>query len=510
MQKLLQKLGKLVGILSGLFGIAVGLYYLFADMRTATAQADLAAKCRLEKTVCIMATARAAAEYGDAIGIAEKLHSGAQRLVFYPEHPESALEELIKVNPDYALIFILPEELDVNVAWNWLLASTKIDDDPFVDIRSGFITGATPAAAKAFIQRIVDVHEGRLKLPGKMIDQLGGNTEMARDAFNQMAGSFMIPVYTERFGVETITHGVQGFSQQRLNSMNGAGILHFGGHGYPDRIVDTLNGVYVRKLVLSPCVVFNGACYTGVTSCWFDVTSGQLVEKRVEPNLCFALGMLEQPVVGYLAALHPDHGIPVYQEMEYLAYSGATLGDAIKHTYDGVVLGNGGKLPDLPTLSAGMQLAWSPRQIMLKGTAARVLFGDPTLAPMASFTRKPFTFATTTAEPGLLKIVATLQNPMLKATFTNTFENGLSGNSPFNDRALLKIELPEGQTKVSDVRLDKIGAGGSPLQGQIVGYAVEHDEGRNFLHVHIDVPSTAYQSGPLRQSGTSIELSAAL
>jgi len=507
MQKVLQKLGTLVGILSGLFGIVVGLYYLFADMGTARAQADLAAQCRLDKSVCIMATARAEAEYGEAIGVAAQLHGGAQRLVFYPEHPESALEELVKVKPDYALIFILPEELDVNVAWNWLLASTKIDDDPFVDIRSGFITGAPPAAAKALMQRIVDVYEGRLKLPGKMIDQLGGNTEMAKSAFNQMAGSFMIPVYTERFGVETITHGVQGFSQERLHSMKDAGILHFGGHGYPDRIVDTLNGVYVRKLGLSPCVVFNGACYTGVTGRWFDVTTGQLVEKQVEPNLSFALGMLEQPVVGYLAALHPDHGIPVYQEMEYLAYSGATLGDAIKHTYDGVVLGNGGTLPDLPTLSAGMQLAWSPKQIMLKGTAARILFGDPTLAPMASFTREPFTFATTTGEAGSLKIVATLQNPALKATFTNTFENGLSGNSPFNDRALLKIELPEGQTKVSGVRLDKIAAGGRSLPGQIVGYAVEQDDNRHFLHVHIDVPSSAYMAGPLRQSGNTIELS---
>jgi hypothetical protein len=263
----------------------------------------------------------------------------------------------------------------------------------------------------------------------------------------------------------------------------------------------------LRKLTLSPCVVFNGACYTGVTSRWFDVTTGKLAEKQVEPNLSFALGMLEQPVVGYLAALHPDHGIPVYQEMEYLAYSGATLGDAIKHTYDGVVLGNGGTLPELPTFSAGMQPAWSPKEIMLKGTAARVLFGDPTLAPMASFTQAPFVLATTVGEAGSLKIVATLQNPDLKASFTNTFENGLSGNSPFNDRALLKIELPESHDSVSDVRLDKIVAGGKTLPGQIVGYAVEHDAGQDFLHVHIDVPSTAYMAGPLRQSGTTIELS---
>ncbi len=504
---LIQKIGTLIGILGGLFGIAVGIYALFSDMGKAAAQADLTAKCLRDKTICIMATERAAAEYGEAVAIAEKLHAGAQRLAFDPEQPDSVLEELVKTKPQYALIFICPDELDVNVAWKWLVTSTKIDDDPFVDIRSGFITGATPAAAKALMQRIVDVHEGRLKLAGKMIDELGGNTEVAKEAFQQMAGSFMIPVYGERFGVETITHGVQGFSQQRLNSMAGAGILHFGGHGYPDRIVDTLNGVYVRKLGLSPSVVFNGACYTGVTGRWFDVTTGKLEEKQVEPNLSFALGMLEQPVVGYLAALHPDHGIPVYQEMEYLAYSGATLGGAIKHTYDGVVLGNGGTMPDLAPLTAGMQPDWGPKDIMLKGTAARILFGDPTLAPMASFTRSPFAVTTTAGEAGSLKIVATLQNTALKATYTNTFENGLSGNSPFNDRALLTIELPAGQTKVSEVKLAKIVAAGAQLNGSLVGYAVEHDEGRNLLHVHIDVPSTAFMAGPLRHSGSTIELS---
>lgn len=502
----IQKLGMFIGVLAGLSGLAFGLYTHFSMMETAVAQADLVAKCQLEKPVCIMATARAASEYGEAIAIAEKLHASAQRLVFDVDQPAFLLEELVKTKPYYALIFICPDEFDVSVAWKWLLASTKLDDDPFVDIRSGYITGTTPAAAKAFMQRIVAVHEGRLKLPGKMIDQLGGNTEMGKSDFRQMPGSFMIPVYSDRFGVETISHGVQGFSQQRLNSLNGAGILHFGGHGYPDRIVDTLNGVYVRKLALSPCVVFNGACYTGVTGNWFDVTTGKLVESRVAPNLSFSLGMLEQPVVGYLAALHPDHGIPVYQEMEYLAYSGATLGDVIKHTYDGVVLGNGGKMPDLALLSAGVQLAWSPKDIMLKGTAARILFGDPTLAPLASFTRAPFAIATTAGEAGSFRVVATLQNPVLKATFTNTFENSLSGNNPFNDRALLTIELPERLSAVSGVRLDKIVAGGSTPNGRIVGYAVEQDDGRSFLHVHIDLPGTGYMAGPLRQSGSTIEL----
>ena len=38
----------------------------------------------------------------------------------------------------YALVFIEPDELDVNFAWSWLKIACGLDDDPFVDVRTGF------------------------------------------------------------------------------------------------------------------------------------------------------------------------------------------------------------------------------------------------------------------------------------------------------------------------------------------------------------------------------------
>ena len=67
-------------------------------------------------------------------------------------------------------------------------------------------------------------------------------------------------------------------------------------------------------------------------------------EEEVKPEVSFCLSMLNNNVLGYFSALHPDHGVPVYQEMEFLATDGASLGDIIKHTYDGVILANGGVL----------------------------------------------------------------------------------------------------------------------------------------------------------------------
>src|SRR5205085_6809887 len=105
---------------------------------------------------------------------------------------------------------------------------------------------------------------------------------------------------------------------------------------------------------------FNGACYTGVTHRWFEPTASGLQSRTVAASDCFCLKMLQTPAVAYLAALHPDHGMPVYQEMEYFAYRGATLGDVIKHTHDGVILSAGGKLPALAPLKDGGTIPSTP------------------------------------------------------------------------------------------------------------------------------------------------------
>jgi hypothetical protein len=502
----LAKAGIIVGILVGLAGFITGLHFHWSQAKKADERGFLEASCQLDLPIAILATTQAKRVYSDAISLAKKLHSGAQEYNFDWENPEFTANDLASKSPSHALVFICPDELDVNVAWSWLDATTKIDDDPFVDVRSGFVTGETPEKVTLFMRRIIEVHEGRQKLRGKAIDNLGANTVVGKTDFQKIAGSFMIPVFEERMGVETISHGVQGFSTDRLSSMDGAGILHFGGHGYPDRIVDTLNGVFVRKLTLAPSIVFNGACYTGVTNRWFDGHSGILNEKTVAPEISFALGMLGNSVVGYLAALHPDHGIPVYQEMEYLAWSGASLGDAIKNTYDGVIIANGGSMPRFPTLKNGMKTSWSPKEIMMRGTSSRVLFGDPSLVPMKAFTPPPFKIEALKRDESTIRLALIPSNLALKATFTNTYDADLSKDNPFNDRAYAVVPLPDEWNTISTVRLEKITVKEKMLNGKLAGFAVEHDKGKNVLHVQIDMPSSGYMVGEFRNENSRIEL----
>jgi len=457
----------------------------------------------------ILATREAETAYAAAIAAARELHSDADQLAFDPGNLDDVLDALRRIQPRYALVFIKPSELDVNFAWRWLTLTTRLDDDSFVDVRTGFITGDSPESAEAFVKRIAAAVRGEVRLPGKIIDNLGPNTQAGKHEFHRSPGSFFLSSFARRLGVETISHGAEAYAEERPKSMDSAGLLHFGGHGHPDRIDDGLNGTQARQLVLAPCVAFNGACYTGVTGRWFEqwTDDGRVVERTVAPVDCFCLNLLANQVLGYLAALHPDHGIPVYQEMEYLAYSGASLGDVMKHTQDGVVLASGGELPAFEMFSNGSPSPqWTPSDVMLKGTAARVLFGDPAMVVGEVFVKPPFEVSLEQDESAL-RVTAILSNAGLKSTFTDTYHADMAWNpNGFNDRALITVELPEGWQQVGDVKILSVEAGGKPLRFRLVGRGIEHDGGASRLQLQVDVPTEGYMQSKLRTIGAKVEL----
>ena len=501
------------GLLIGLGGILLGIVLPAAGivwfLRPAAPKEPLALRIDTAGPYVILATKRSTGTYASAIEKALALHAGAERIDFEPDDLDDVLDALQKVQPRYALVFIQPDELDVNFAWRWLTMTSRIDDDPFVDLRTGFVTGATPEAALAFVERIAAVASGRVRIPGACVDNLGPAELAPAASFNTFPGAMMLPgALSERFTPRSISHGKSGFTDDRLATLDGAGFVHFGGHGHPDRIDDGLRAAQVPGLALAPCIVFNGACYTGVTGRWFDETTGVTAEKTVTADDSFCLQMLQKEVAGYLAALHSDHGMPVYQEMEYLAFAGASLGDVIKHTYDGVVLGAGGKLPKFEPLVAGADSSFTtPADVMLKGTAARILLGDPALIVCDGFLPAPFSF-TIADEDGRLRITATVTNADLKSTFTDTYHNDLNPQAPFNDRAVVIVDLPDGWGKVAGVENVAVTAAGKPLPHRLVGHAVEQDNDRFRLHVQIDVPATGFQQSPLRARGTTVEFSA--
>lgn len=496
-----------------LIGIAVtGFVMLSACQPFALSKPRESLAVRLDSTgpYLILASEAADRDYRRAIQRAQALHPEATRLTFTADNVELVLEQLQTIQPRYALIFIKPDELDVNFAWKWLNLTTQIDDDPLVDVSSGFITGTTPEAAATFVDRIAKTLSGELTLPGKLIDNFGPNPQAAQNSFIQQPGCFMIPVYQQRTALASISHGTRGFTKARLDSMQDAGLIHLGGHGYPDRIVDGLQAQQAKQLKLSPCVVFNGACYTGVTSRWFNqwTANGTVKSEKVASDDCFCLNLLGNSAIAYLAALHPDHGIPVYQEMEYLAYSGRSLGDVMRHTHNGVILGNGGTLPTFEQFTDKMPSPkWAPADVMLKGTAARILFGDPALVVSEAFTKPPFEYTTSNIGSDQLQITAVLSNTQLKSEFTDTYHADLSSNKQlFNDRALIIVDLPEGWNTVRSVEVSAARVNGQDLQHRLVGYAVEMNGDIHRLHIQVDLPTIGYMKSAFRQKGATVVL----
>ncbi len=453
----------------------------------------------------IMATKKASTDYKEAIEEALTLHPEAK--VFSYENISSSYRIIQKEKPRYILLFIDPSELDVNFAWQWLTMTTKIDDDPLVDVRTGFITGENPGKVKEFIGRIKKAVKGELILPGALTDNLGPDMTIGKKDFVKNRGTFFLPVFEERLTVNTISHGTEGFSQERLQSLDNAGLVHFGGHGYPDRIVDCLNGPYVRKVSLSPCVVFNGACYTGVTGKWYEMFTGNgmVKEHSVEKDKSFCLGILSNNTAGYLAALNPDHGIPVYQEMEYLATTGASLGEIIRYTHNGVIVASGGKIPQFEHLSNNMPSpAWTEADVMLKGTASRVLFGDPSLIVMNAFTKPPFNITVKKIDEKTIIIKAVVENNKLKSTFTDTYYSDLSGDQKmFNDRAFIICDIPDWD-KISKVEVIKVQCHDKELKYILKGSGFDKEEHK--IYIQIDVPSTGYMQSEFREAGSTVEL----
>ncbi len=455
----------------------------------------------------ILATPQAGRLYHQAISSLRELHPQADQAEFNLSDWSANLKMLRKKRPRYIAFFILPGELDVNLVWAWLRLCTEVDDDPFVDVMTGFFTGESPAVVLNFVERIQKVLAGDLILPAVMVDNLGPNQAVKPTHFSKKPFSFFLPVYRSRFKVFTISHGLKGFGSKQLGTMDQAGILHFGGHGYPDRVVDSLDGLRLRIMPMAPSVVFNGACYTGVTERWFDMASGHLEEKQVVANRSFCLAMLANQTVGYLAALHADHGIPVYQEMELLSYTGASLGQVIKATQNGVIIANNGRLPDLVPLASKQALSWSPSDFMMRGTAARALFGDPAFVPIAPFTDPPFEFSYDEIDEKSLRLTAILKNDQLKSTFTDTYYNDLCRDqAPFNDMARVIAPLPEGWDNVGKVEVKKVSIGGKNLPHDLKGFGLEKDHGRTIFHAQVDLPARGYMSSPFRTKGARVEL----
>ena len=242
-----------------------------------------------------------------------------------------------------------------------------------------------------------------------------------------------------------------------------------------------------------------------MTSRYFKRGASGVEIEQFEDDDLFCLNLIDTGVAAYFAAVHPDHGIPVYQEMEFMLTTGADCGDTMKHSYDSVVMGNGGKALRCPRLEVGKpDPIDTPKAVMLYGTAARILFGDPAARPVVKPIPGPYKIKVQKKGKGFRAQVR-LVNPAVKYSLQDTFHFHLSADkSQFNDRVYVRVPLPKKLADVSELSVSRAFAGSTNLEHELLCYAVEEWHGQRFLHVQIDFPTTGYQMSKMRTSDTTV------
>jgi hypothetical protein len=78
--------------------------------------------------------------------------------------------------------------------------------------------------------------------------------------------------------------------------------------------------------------------------------------------------------------------------------------------------------------------------------------------------------------------------------------------APFNDRAVLVVDLPNDWIAIGRVDVVAVKMGSHVLPHRLVGHAVEVDQGKRRFHVQVDVPAAGFQQSAFRIVGATLEM----
>ncbi len=403
-------------------------------------------------------------------------------LSYEPGRIEGVELELRRVLPEFAIVVTRPERIDVNLHLDLLELSSRLDDDPFVDVAFGYVTGASPVETLAFVDRFLAVAKKRNALP-KSILEFGP----AQNARTSQSGPRQHAV-AKGWKQSDLYHGPLEDLLDGKRPLAGYGVLRAGGHGMPDGVVDGLKGADLRsrRLDLSPAIYFSGPCYCGVTGPYFEMQSGAVHRKLVRPEESFALAAIASGVTALFAGLDPDRGETTSQEMEHLWIEGGALGHAVKGTYDGCVLALRRPTFELYRYADGKGRPYRDLAEQMIGAAAgRALFGDPTLVPFAAAAKPPFPVKQKGRRDGFELVWSADEAPTSYWMANDVFRC----DGGWTHRIQFAHELPPDQIRaIRSFEVAELKAKRGPLEGRFATAMVERWGGRAYVHVYVVFP----------------------
>jgi len=475
-----------------------------------------------EPTRVLVVTIGAPAEdaaFAGAVARAARFHGAAVLAVADVDDP-ALRTGLAAAAPEQALVFVPAERLDVRLHRRLLALARQLDDDPFVDVEFGYLTGRDGSAIARLWERTELLHRRGLASTRWSSVFVASGMRSVRYAeylpAEARAAGFQGDALA--LGIVEADPDVRAFAARELPWLAGSAVVTFTGNGdpqgiwlfdgarnldasrhvdyAPDRVgldpdgsMPRLLARDVRALDLGGAIVWSGTCHSAVPIralvegdivSTFGRTTGPVVHVLgADESLCLAF--VDAGAVALLAPIGANHGFAVDREQQFALAHGATLGAAIASTWDDVVLSAGGA----PRL--GDPVAGDDEDVMGGGGANRVLIGDPTLRP---FPRVQPRGAATRVEFARERLVAQVD---WDAGF-QPLAWDMYGDDPARDwRVVARVELVEGERPVAiaSAKVTVVGGDGAPLPYELGPCLVEHERGRAILHLCARAPRSS-------------------
>lgn len=350
---------------------------------------------------------------------AQQFHKG-QLIEFDGENFAKLRQQIEEIKPENVLFVVPPQGLDVNLHRQIFKLAPTLDNDPFADFAWGYLTARDGDTVGEFWQRIEGLHQnGLANRQWLETAVLGGGMKSyineGDNAISQAARAAGFSGKEMYFGCTPADPNVMSFVDKNLSELERASVIAMTGNGDPqgiwlfddsrnadpgqhwgfhkDRVGQDADGQLTRiraeqfrKLNLNSPVIWSGTCHSG--ACYRVFVESDIVSTfgssdktelyELPPDESFCLALIDAGAGSLLVPVASNHGMSVSMETDFLLTHGATLGQAIKSTYDDVYMQAGG-VPPLQIVAEGDPLKSFGEPIMQGAGANRILIGDPAL-----------------------------------------------------------------------------------------------------------------------------------
>jgi len=350
-------------------------------------------------------------------------HRKAVQVQFRTDDLKSLMQQLKEIKPRYLALVMRPQSLDANVTRELIPLLTTIDDDPFVDVAFGVITGATAADALRFVNNII-----RAEKTGMPERAMGLHSAQVNNCYtcpqaDRLYGAPERPFAYQQHYVYGTDPDWKGWWEKQRDSLKGNGLIELGSCGDsqgiwlftdqrnlqhdkhwkydPKKVGQDPKGEMPRLTPaiifgdsagpdIFPAVVINGSCHSAVTCrtvveadivSTFGDTDGKVVFHDIAPVESFPLTAIAHGATAYIGPLGANHASRASIETSYLVTMGVPLGEVMRRCYNELVMGADDRSISVPRLVANQPMPVDEGYCMWVDCLHRVLFGDPAFNP---------------------------------------------------------------------------------------------------------------------------------